>query len=724
MITVSPPFTTITAPTTSTLAAVTPAAVVIDGVAVTPSLMIPGITPTANTEGFSTALNTQINLLAQPTMDVSALATTIAPTVLAAITNIETQNSASVLPTNTAENAVSENVLPQTTTQNLQVVIPVVKNNTFVATPEIEMSAEDTAILSNVNDTLKFISTGSKLGDTLPAGQTVQLPTANAALTHQSVQSAVQQAVNTQISTPAAVLAKQAIPVQVTQTSTTQMPVVENPAVQQTVTPEKAQMAVVPQVTTPEKAVVAQTQIAVPTETIEQPAITVQAQIVTPEKEVVTQAVTQTQATITQQTESTEKPVESKPVTQNQPTSIQQISEQDVEPLATKVYAKPAIKNTNQNIAEVVTQADSSLVAETATLSVVQNVVAKEKVENSAKPITSEPEAKKLENSDASAAVVQQIAEIVEPIVTAQTVLTHVDGQKATFETANQTTTSDEKPTLTSAKNLLMGAVANRSNTNGDATNSRNDGNAPANSTPQIETPLNPVTDNKAGLTDTKSFASLLTAEKTDGMGASSTTAPTVDKAAPQNVTAAVNKLVQDTKIDAPAMTRPLSHPDWNQDMGERIMWMNNRGISSAEIKMNPPNMGAITVRIDVNQDQQTTIAFTAQNSEVRTALEGSIPRLRDMLTSQNLNLADVNVSQQSSTGTNSDSNRQQPTAQMMADASANGQGNRQNQPEFDANGNAIRQTNANGEEILVDEFANGHILETNGTNGLLSVFA
>ena len=198
----------------------------------------------------------------------------------------------------------------------------------------------------------------------------------------------------------------------------------------------------------------------------------------------------------------------------------------------------------------------------------------------------------------------------------------------------------------------------------------------------------------------------------------------TSDKSTPQNISSAVNKLVQDTKVDVPAMTRPLSHPAWNQEMGERIVWMSNQGISSAEIKMNPQNMGPITVRIDMNQDQ-ATISFTAQNSEVRTALEASIPKLREMLGSQNVTLADVNVSQQSSSNTNSDSSRsQQQAAQMAADASANGQGNRQNKPELDTQGNSISQVDVNGNEITVDEFENGQEIGTNGINGLLSVHA
>jgi flagellar hook-length control protein FliK len=351
-----------------------------------------------------------------------------------------------------------------------------------------------------------------------------------------------------------------------------------------------------------------------------------------------------------------------------------------------------------------------------ATPIVLQNVIEPEKaVVEQAKQDTPKPD-----TQTAPIIAAQQVApENVTPIVTAQAAPTEVTTETVVFETEHKAITPDEKPTLTPAKNLLMEAVANRSNTNGNSTNSNNGGNAPL----QTEKLANAVVDNKTGATDSKSFASLLTAEKSEGISASTTT-PSVDKAAPQNVAAAVNKLVQDTKVDVPAMTRPLTHPAWNQEMGERIVWMNNQGISSAEIKMNPQNMGPITVRIDMNQDQ-ATIAFTAQNSDVRTALEASIPKLREMLNSQNVNLADVNVSQQSSTSTNSDSNRsQQQAAQMAADASANGQGNRQNNPEVGADGNTIRQTGANGEEIAVDDFANGHVLETNGANGLLSVFA
>jgi len=102
---------------------------------------------------------------------------------------------------------------------------------------------------------------------------------------------------------------------------------------------------------------------------------------------------------------------------------------------------------------------------------------------------------------------------------------------------------------------------------------------------------------------------------------------------------------VVDNKTDVPAMTKPLSHPEWSKDLGERIVWMNSRAIPSAEIRLNPPHMGPISVRVDV-ADDQATVVFTAQHSAVRETLEASIPKLREMMGSQHLNLVEANVFQ------------------------------------------------------------------------------
>lgn len=114
---------------------------------------------------------------------------------------------------------------------------------------------------------------------------------------------------------------------------------------------------------------------------------------------------------------------------------------------------------------------------------------------------------------------------------------------------------------------------------------------------------------------------------------------------------AQLNRPSTDNKVDVPALAKPLSHPEWNKDLGDRIVWMNNRAIPTAEIKMNPQHLGPISVRIDVNQDHQANIVFTAQHAVVREAIEASIPKLREMMGAQQLDLVNVNISQNSTSG-------------------------------------------------------------------------
>ena len=75
---------------------------------------------------------------------------------------------------------------------------------------------------------------------------------------------------------------------------------------------------------------------------------------------------------------------------------------------------------------------------------------------------------------------------------------------------------------------------------------------------------------------------------------------------------------------------------------------MNNKDISAAEIKLNPLHLGPVSVRIDIGQDNQASISFATQHVETKEALESSLPKLREMLSNQNLNLVNVNISQNS----------------------------------------------------------------------------
>jgi len=116
-----------------------------------------------------------------------------------------------------------------------------------------------------------------------------------------------------------------------------------------------------------------------------------------------------------------------------------------------------------------------------------------------------------------------------------------------------------------------------------------------------------------------------------------------------------LNALTQASQALAPAkpgvvsasVQTPVNSSEWGQAMSQRIMWLANRGISSAELQLNPRDLGPVDVRINVT-GEQTSVQFSSPNAAVREALESSVVRLREMMESSGLDLADVNVSDQS----------------------------------------------------------------------------
>jgi len=131
--------------------------------------------------------------------------------------------------------------------------------------------------------------------------------------------------------------------------------------------------------------------------------------------------------------------------------------------------------------------------------------------------------------------------------------------------------------------------------------------------------------------------------------------AASVDSANSADAQPRLNALTQTSQALAQAkpgvvsasVQAPVNSPEWGQAMSQRIMWLANRGISAAELQLNPRDLGPVDVRINVT-GEQTTVQFTSPNAAVREALESSVVRLREMMESSGLDLADVNVSDQS----------------------------------------------------------------------------
>ncbi len=96
-----------------------------------------------------------------------------------------------------------------------------------------------------------------------------------------------------------------------------------------------------------------------------------------------------------------------------------------------------------------------------------------------------------------------------------------------------------------------------------------------------------------------------------------------------------------------PSTPLPFAQPGWEQGLGNRVLWMVNQQVQTAELRMNPAHLGPIEVRISI-RDDQATVSFVSAHGQVREALQAAIPQLREMLGNNGLNLADVNIAQHS----------------------------------------------------------------------------
>ena len=63
---------------------------------------------------------------------------------------------------------------------------------------------------------------------------------------------------------------------------------------------------------------------------------------------------------------------------------------------------------------------------------------------------------------------------------------------------------------------------------------------------------------------------------------------------------------------------------------------MVSNGIQQAEIRLDPPELGHLTVKIQIQGDQ-TQVQFHVAQSQTRDIVEQAMPRLRDMLAQEGL---------------------------------------------------------------------------------------
>jgi flagellar hook-length control protein FliK len=100
-----------------------------------------------------------------------------------------------------------------------------------------------------------------------------------------------------------------------------------------------------------------------------------------------------------------------------------------------------------------------------------------------------------------------------------------------------------------------------------------------------------------------------------------------------------------EAKVNA-SIESPVRSPAFANELGEKVVWLAGRQGQLADLSLNPPQMGALEVRLTVSGGEATAQFFSA-NPLVRDAIDAALPRLRELMAQAGLNLGEAEVRDQ-----------------------------------------------------------------------------
>jgi flagellar hook-length control protein FliK len=140
-----------------------------------------------------------------------------------------------------------------------------------------------------------------------------------------------------------------------------------------------------------------------------------------------------------------------------------------------------------------------------------------------------------------------------------------------------------------------------------------------------------------------------------------------------------------------------MARPDFSNNMKERLTVMMNKGIQTADIRLDPAELGQMQVKMSVENDV-TSVSFIVQSSQAKEMLEQAMPKLKEMLAEQGIEMGEGSVDQEDK------------SQQELGDGQHQGRGQ------------LASENEDNGDEI--DPLAHQQVKITNGALGGIDFFA
>jgi flagellar hook-length control protein FliK len=120
--------------------------------------------------------------------------------------------------------------------------------------------------------------------------------------------------------------------------------------------------------------------------------------------------------------------------------------------------------------------------------------------------------------------------------------------------------------------------------------------------------------------------------------------APTTPLSAPvQQASLAMAAAINPAAAGSDRLAARVGTPAWDNQVGQKIIWMAAGQEQSATLTLNPPDLGPMQVVLSVTNDM-AQVTFSSAQPEVRQALEQAMPRLREMMSESGLSLGNASV--------------------------------------------------------------------------------
>jgi len=98
--------------------------------------------------------------------------------------------------------------------------------------------------------------------------------------------------------------------------------------------------------------------------------------------------------------------------------------------------------------------------------------------------------------------------------------------------------------------------------------------------------------------------------------------------------------------------------PEGQQQLHEKIRWMVNARNSMAEIRLDPPELGSMQVRVNMTGDA-ASVSFVVQSQHAKDVLADTMPKLKEMLAEQGIALGESEVRKDNSSQNGEESGQQ-----------------------------------------------------------------